>query len=227
MPELVIGAERFASKADAERRIRVILDRYARTAGMEPLRGADLQFVQALIAMHPRAADIIDCGVDRIVVQRIPFQEHLRRFVAIRRDGSWRDFSWRKCLSPRAQLAQVRAVCRRIVRPQIEAFRRRFWSEHPHGAVCPVLGIPMTPETAHVDHAPPPFEALVDRWLACERIDADEIEFVYRRDYGEHTLFADPGLEQSWADYHRINARLRMVSARANLSTLRRRHDAA
>jgi enoyl-CoA hydratase/carnithine racemase len=226
---LTIAGETFPSVAAAERRIRGILARYATTQVMERLAGADRALIEALIARHPRAQKIIDCGIAHICVQRVPFQEHLRRLVVVRRDGSWRDFSWRKCLHPTDALDDVRRICRRLVADQVCAFARAFWREHPHGAVCPALGVPITPETAHVDHAPPLFHELVQAWLAEEHLEPDDIEIVYRADYGGRSEFADPLLAERWREFHRKHARLRVVSARANLSTLRRRaqHDEA
>ena len=226
---LTIGGEAFFSVAKAERRIRGIRARYAVSQAMERIGGEDRRFIEALIARHPRAEKIIDCGIAHICVQRVPFAEHLRRFVVIRRDGSWRDFSWRKCLYPTHALDDVRRICRRLVADQVAGFARAFWREHPHGAVCPILGVPMEPKTAHVDHAPPAFAKLMQAWLAEERLDPEDIEIVYRADYGGRSEFADPLLAERWREFHRAHAQLRVVSARANLSTLRRRaqHEAA
>jgi hypothetical protein len=226
---LTIGGESFPCAAAAERRIRDILARYATTQAMERIGGAHRRFVEALIARHPRAEKIIDCGIAHVCVQRVPFQEHCRRFVVIRTDGSWRDFSWRKCLRPTDALDDVRQICRRLVADQVAGFARAFWRDHPRGTVCPVLGVPMGPKTAHVDHAPPVFAELVQAWLAEERLEPDDIEIVYRADYGGRSEFADPLLAERWRAFHRAHARLRVVSARANLSTLRRRarHEAA
>ena len=226
---LVIGGESFPCAAAAERRIRDILSRYARAASMERIGGADRAFVEGLIARHRRADRIIDCGIAHVCVQRVPFAEHLRRFVVIRRDGSWRDFSWRKCLHPTDALDDVRRICRRLVADQVCAFARQFWREHPHGARCPILGESMAPKDAHVDHAPPSFAELVQTWLAEERLEPDDIEIVYRADYGGRSEFADPLLAERWRAFHREHARLRVVSAQANLSILRRRaqHEAA
>jgi hypothetical protein len=226
---LTIGAEAFPSAAAAERRIRDILSRYAKVASMERIAGEDRAFVEALIRRHPRAEKIIDCGIAHICVQRVPFQEHLQRFVVIRTDGSWRDFSWRKCLHPTSALDDVRRICRRLVADQVAGFARAFWREHPGGARCPVLGVPITPKTSHVDHAPPLFHELVQAWLDAERLVPDDIEIAYKTGYQGCSEFADPLLAERWREFHRAHARLRVVSAQANLSTLRRRprHEAA
>jgi hypothetical protein len=224
---LTIGAETFPSAAAAERRIREILARYAAHT-MDRIAGEDRAFIEALILRHPRAETIIDCGIRHVCVQRVPFAEHLRRFVVIRRDWSWRDFSWRKCLYATSALDEVRRGCRRLVADQVAGFARDFWREHPRGAACPILGVPMTPKTSHVDHAPPVFAELVQAWLAEERLAPEDVEIAYRADYGGRSEFADPLLAARWRQFHREHARLRVVSARANLSILRRaRHDEA
>ena len=45
---------------------------------------------------------------------------------------------------------------------------------------------------------------------------------IHSKDYGVTSRFADPFLAQQWVEYHEINARLRCVCRRCNLSTIRK-----
>lgn len=144
-----------------------------------------------------------------------------RRFLVKRTDGSIRDFSWRKCLTPKTQKQEVRAVMRSLIEPQIVEFRDYAFAAGSHP--CPITGELITKHNAHIDHAAPDtFQSLADRWLKLTGITEEDIELVYSPEYQSRTDFADRWLASDWIEFHREKCRLRAVSPTANLSTLRR-----
>jgi hypothetical protein len=217
---VVIGGRSFGSKAAAEAHIRELLDRWK---GHATIKGDDADFVNALLAAHPQRGVIADCGIKHVRVQEI--DNGYLRFLAVRVDGSVRDFSWRHCISPKSQRAAVMSVCRSIVDPQIAAFRGEFWSVRT-AAHCPVANTEMTISTSDVDHAPPnTFAILVEKWLAVMRSGFELIEIEHQSGYGQRSRFVETWLEPDWAEYHEWNARLRVVSRLANRSLLRRKNS--
>jgi hypothetical protein len=213
-----IGNHEFPTKAAAETFIRELLSKWK---GQPFISGDDAQFVQSLLALHPRQHLIIDCGLKHIKVQEI--DKGYLRFLAVRVDSSIRDFSWRNCLSPKSQRSQVMSICRSVVDPQIIAFRNDFWRNRKT-ADCPVTSEPMTIRDSDVDHAPPnTFAVLVEQWLRVVRSDFELIEIEYRSGYEERYMFAERWLEGDWSEYHMQLAELRVVSRTANRSILRRK----
>jgi len=215
---MTIGDKAFPTKASAESFIREIL---ARWKGQPFISGADAEFVQAMLELHPQRKEVIDCGLKHVKVQEI--EKGFLRFLAVRVDGSIRDFSWRSCLSPKSQRSQVMSICRSIVEPQIVYFRNEFWRKCKL-ANCPITDEPITIGNSDVDHAPPnTFAVLVENWLKVVRMDFEIIEVRHSAGYQQRSVFQETWLEQDWADYHSQFASLRVVSRLANRSILRRK----
>jgi len=207
-----IGAFQFHNKRAAELHVRDILERHDH---MQRLVSDDYKFVRALLDLHPNYAKIIDCGIDSIFVQHIP---GARRFVVRRSDSSWRDFSWRKAIYPKPALGNLSAVLRGLIRDQITEYRDRFFE-----GCCAVCAEPIRLANCHVDHIPPmTFQRLVADWLFTVRLTADDISIRASAGYEVWSRLEDGALEQSWQEYHAINARLRCVCKNCNLSTIRR-----
>lgn len=212
-----IGDRIFKTKAEAEIAIRAVLNQWK---GKLYIGDPDRSFVFSLLDMHPRAAIIKDCGLAGIRVQ--PLGANQYRFLAVRTDYSVRDFSWRNCLSPKSNRAQVMSICRSVIVPQIAEFRRCFW-DGKAVAICTFSGDVITPQQSEVDHIPPDtFVSLVERWLSSIRMHVDEVEITYRTGYEERSRFTEEWLEPDWSEFHQDNARLRVVSSSANRSAIRR-----
>ena len=218
-PVLDFAGIRFPTKAAAEKHIRWILSRYAQ---MRMLLGKDEEFVMALLARHPNQPVIEGCGIKRICVQWLDSEGKQRRFVAVRKDGSLRDFTGRHALYPRSATDNVRRVCRSLIQDQILAFKRRTFSVDIV-LKCPVSGMDIRIDACDVDHIhPDTFIRLVDGWLISIGLTADDVDVIPSAEFGVADRFQDELLNENWREYHRINAKLRAVHAYANRSLLRR-----
>lgn len=211
-----IGELYFPTVVRVKTHIDQILARY--NGPGQPLKGVDDAFVRALLQRHRHYATKIGSGIAWIWVQRNFNSLHpeAARFVIRHTDGSMSDVAWRRCLEPTNALREVAHVCRSLVREQINTFRR----DHFRG-VCNTCGETIT--DCHVDHAPPDtFDSLVRKWLHVMRLSADDVVILGARGYEQPSYFEDEILAPEWVEYHAINARLRCVCRRCNLSTLRK-----
>lgn len=87
--------------------------------------------------------------------------------------------------------------------------------------MCAISGEVLSWDDAHVDHAPPVFITLADRWtLLAGGYPVITLTPTADGQIGRTLTATDA---QSWADFHRANAHLRIVSSLANLSLLRTR----
>ena len=213
---LRIGPRSFATKAAVERHIREMLWRYP---PMGALAGEDLEFVLALIKMHPSRDVITDCGIRSIHIQPVPFHENdQRRFLVKRTDSSIRDFSWRNALSPKSGPRKLAGILRHLIIDQKNDFRAAHFK-----GVCETCGNPIRESDCHIDHAHPvTFERLMEGWLKSLFLTADDVAIVSSKNYEQHSSLEDPTLAETWIEYHQINARLRCVCRQCNLSGLRR-----
>ena len=217
--EIQLGSLVFINKTKAEEYIRNILSRYN---SMRPLQGRDREIIDSVLDLHPNKHVIVDCGIKDILVQWLDDRGEKRRFIAKRVDSSIRDFTWRHALYPRSEIQSLRRTCRTLVQDQIAYFRRQAFGRDL-ALECLITGDRITEQTCDVDHAAPDtFNALVDRWLSSCGINAEDIEIVPSRHYQFPDAFQDEVLAQAWREFHKINARLRVVSIPANRSILRK-----
>lgn len=207
-----VGAESFASKAALRRRVQAILK------GGGLLDGADDALSRALLARHPHAVAKRGIGVRHVMVRKtLPYGTPC--FWIERLDGSGTDFSYIECIAPRTQHDKFAAAARTAIDPQIVAFKAVMPVPH----FCPVTAERLDPETAHVDHAPPwTFERILDAFIA-NGVDVAGADLDGDDDGDCVQRFGDNVLRDGFAKLHLELAELRWVSAKANLSDLRKR----
>jgi len=133
---------------------------------------------------------------------------------AVLEDGSEVDFSYRKCIEaafdPRAKerirRLNVIQAFRRAVEDQIIEFKRsRSFGKYvilDNGALA-------KDDEIHVHHEPP-FEALLEEFLRMKGLTLDQVQIKEAGDGISYDL-ADEKLKEEWREFHRKNARLRLV----------------
>lgn len=214
MATFIIGDRVFKTKAQAEEEIRRVRQR-VKDSGRAA--GADDEFLRDLLALHPDAAEKAGAGVLYFDV-RTNFGA-TEGFWITRQDGSQTDFSFKKCLRAATNEDKVRNAMRVAVRPQIEAFRSAAYAGKDT-VTCAVSGDEVRMADCHVDHDSPTFIEIADQFAALEggyqsiAVTAGDGVIGHR--------FSSSTIEARWVDHHEKFARLRVVSKRSNLSTLRR-----
>jgi len=171
----------------------------------------------SLVALHYDAQAKIGCGIRAIEVRQTP-EYGSKGFYIVRTDGSDTDFSYLKCLEPRAAEHKFTAACRLAVQPHIDRYRLYFFrvAKKP---TCPLTGEPLTLENAHVDHCPPfTFDRIVNAFAHLYGINADDPSLCKRADNLTTPLFADEVMRDRFVQFHNAFAQLRVVSASANVS---------
>jgi hypothetical protein len=189
----------------------------------QPITGEIHDFLLALLERHPEAAKKIGCGVAHFEVR---VNNHVAPSLGmwlVRTDGSETDWSPRECISPTSRRSKVLSACRNAVMHQIRDFQRVQREKFGLYMKCPITGESVMTGLAHVDHAlPKTFERLVEMFLDGEGLAFSTVELSSEEDGVFCDRFADPDLELRWRRYHYQNAELRLVSAKANLSVLRK-----
>lgn len=217
MAEYEVGGERFPTKKAITERVRQILYRY-------PLGGRldedDLAFMSSLLLRHTESTRKIRGGVAAMKV--MPATYGTRCFFLVRHDGSETDFSFVNCISGKAPLQDLRQAMRASIQDQSWALRDATFAREPV-IQCPVTGTWITSSEAHVDHAPPnTFERLLGRFLLERGLEPDSIALGGDDDGEMECYLVDPALRADWSAWHAARAQLRVVSAKANLSDIRR-----
>lgn len=216
--EFVLGSRSFTSKKAVDAYMRQIL--YAAVIGC-PLAGDDFCVVFNLLLRHPESDKKIGAGVAVLTVQTEP-RWNTRHFQITRIDGSTTDFSFKKCINPPSKMTEFRCACRHLIADQIISFRNRVFAAAGGTLRCPLRGTVLTPNTAHIDHAPPnTFETLVQLFLAANNIDVQTVEITGTKDNEMQKGFANTDLKLRWQAFHLERAVLRVVSPQANLSDVK------
>lgn len=186
------------------------------------LAGQDRGIAQAVIAMHPNAAEKTGSGIAQLVIRANSYG-HGHALHIIRTDGSEVDVSYRRALAPRtdaADHADLLAALRQEVAEQVANFKR---DQLNRAAVCAVSGVTLTTGSAHVDHVPPwTFAALAGAWL-------DGRETPALQGIGDRgRRLADRREAADWQRFHRWAARLRLIHSDVNytIAACRRREVA-
>jgi len=174
--------------------------------------------------MHPRAESKIGCGIEYLFFDKCKFDNKTRVCVLKRVDGSFEDFSYKKCFDGDRSFKDLSGAMRKVVQPQISEFRDRMYREYPEGfAPCGVTGEVLPIHAMHVDHEwPDTFEALLRRWLAVNGISAADVKTVsvpYEKSEGRLVgrVVVDETFACAFSEFHAENAHLRLVEASVNL----------
>lgn len=210
---LSIGRVAFATQAEAQEFIREILNS---TRWGVPLEGDAHEFVRSLLDRHPRAAEKIGSGVSYFTVNSDRNGD--RCFYIHRLDGGEpQHFSYKKSLLGKDDLRSlVVGALNRAIDEQIWGFRDSELAKGPR--ICEYTGAPITKESYHVDHHNPTFYELYTQWLSISGLAIADIRISEGSDNEIGRRMTDQVQKESWQQFHRAYARLRLLSPLGNLS---------
>lgn len=210
---LTIDGILYPSKSRVAAKAKQILYKYP--IGVE-LSAEDRNFVLSLLGLRNPETQKEKTGSGIVSVSAMHPSEfrNARTFCLHRSDGSWTDFSYGKALENVNNAGAVKRAARYEVREQIAEYR----AKHYNGR-CSLTGQEIGVDLCHVDHIPPDtFDVLFSKFLKAENKNIKDIESIGVGDRQIGTLFVDRELAERWKKYHRSNAKLRIISVKANLS---------
>lgn len=212
------------TKRAVKTKCREIMSRYDDD---QPIIGADAEFLEELLSSHPRAEEKIGCGIHAfIVVREKDIWRNSRHFAVIRKDGSRAGFSFTVCVHGRTHKQMVIRALRMAVLPQILKAKDLVFECDPE-PVCIFTNQVLTRDNCNVDHIPPDtFASLVERWMAQEQLDFDRIPLRPSTSNEYLNYLTQKDQLESWMRFHLTNARLRVISAKANQGIVRKEAEA-
>lgn len=214
-----IGHKKFDTKKQLKVYTRTILDQ---AAVGQTLAGEKATFLYELFRHHPEA-DVKLAGMKGIRV-RTNRMFRQREFCIVKGDGDEYDISFNSSITGKhsTNTSNFNKACRFAVSDQIAEFKKRAFKETTTLA-CPLSGEVVTAGNAHVDHETPQFSTLVAKFIEDHRVDLCATRYKpidHRTDFGA-VEFADAELGDKFGEYHRTHAKLRILSAKANLNRKR------
>jgi len=212
---ITVGKEMFKTQKALQDRVRAILWTYKPET---VLSDEHREFIFELLKRHPRAEEKLGAGIQLIRVVKNFYGS--QGFEILRVDGSVDDFSYKECIKPSSMEAQFKAACRLAVDGQILACKDAFWKERS-SARCPFTGEELTKYRCVVDHAPPKtFEWIVTTFIREHQIKVEDVVLI--KEPRKLDGLPEGDLKRIWQEFHREHANLRVVSALANSSHIRR-----
>jgi Protein of unknown function (DUF3223) len=193
---ITLGDRQFPSKAAA---LRYIKDLRMTHPLDVPLRAPYHAQICDLISHHPGRVEKAGPGIDHFTVSLSQWGN--REFHLHRVDGTSVNFSYTKCLEPKAPaLRDAKLAMRREVQEDILEAKWQWWENHADESgyiVCPISGDVITGDQADADHAPPyTFDVLATTYLVAHEIEPDE-NFV-----GSDYLMADRKHAARWRRFN-------------------------
>lgn len=212
-----IGELVFPTKGAAKKHVQEIVASYADGKRLGPEHHS---FALELLGLHPEHAQKIGVGIHHFTIQTDAVWGTTRHFQIHRTDGSETDFSWQSCIDVKDPRREVLGAMRGAVREQIMEFKERALMISPP-PVCPFNGIELTAGNSHVDHeSPATFAWIADQWFATMGgFEAVKISAATDQQWAAEMTCDEQ--KRQWQDHHQRLAKLRLVSAGANLSEAR------
>jgi len=206
-----VGGIEFSSKKELKSYIQEVLKRYSPG---QVLCDSDFRFCMALLERHPESGEKIGAGVQTIRVD-IHKPWTTKGFTIVRADSSESDFSFNACISEKSmtQRQLLDKAARHSIRPQIREFK--IAGSVGGYAVCAVSGKKIKVESCDVDHYPIPFADLLDMYFKISGLNPEKIGIASE---SVTCKFADTRIDKDFAQWHKENARLRIVESSINQS---------
>ncbi len=174
-------------------------------------------FLYQLVLRHKEAAEKIGSGIKHFkVLTNTNYGGKNRCFYLFRVDGTHTDFSYQKCIATPTPWQEYNDALRTAVVDQVMAARELAFGRSEE-ILCPIKNIMMTRSACHVDHvAPDTFSSLVERFNDEEWIHEQIPPSTGGGDNACGRRLMDKGLEERWRYFHRLHAKLRVISKEAH-----------
>jgi hypothetical protein len=217
MAKITIGEYEFKSKKEAQELYRNILNSSELDT---PLMGEDFTHAMSLFLNHPKADEKIGGGIQSIVVSQAKFSTN-RCFHIIREDNTKEDFSIGKCINGEHSsfhkfcIAARNAIDEDMLNYKIDYFNKN--QDEDKKVKCQITNKKVSKDEIHLDHREPfTFSSIAHFFIKAKGINLDEIQYITKEKYGNE--FQDLELINSFKEWHKDNAKLRIVSKYNNLA---------
>lgn len=167
-------------------------------------------YVMAAFTCHPDAEEKVGCGFSHFETGPGPDKYGSTCFHLVRVDGSHATFSVKACLG--ATTSPWAAFCAAL-RDAVSLDVLGWKTALPAGSTCALCGCTPRGREAHADHAyPDTFNSLAKEFLEHQSVDLDSVE------YADTPMWelADEGIKAAWVQFHRANAKLRLLCSACN-----------
>lgn len=209
-----VNGHKFDTKMALKEYVQDILNSYPHR---KPLSKEHFDFMLEILDRHPNSLEKVGLGVKFMDIRENGYGKNSRGFWIVRNDDTETDFSYLKCLNPPTGHNIFSSACRKIVRPEIDRFRDRFF-EQARTPTCPITGKNVSPKSCHVDHAPPlTFARIVSGFISLYNVNVDDPSIFNPSEDGViGNNLSNKMMIRDFVTFHNCFASLRVTSIEAN-----------
>ena len=219
----------FASNTELIEYVKNILHKYNLN---EFIDIEDRTFLSCLLQRHPEYVSKVGSGIEEMFIKLDGRWKKTRCFHILRTDKSQTDFSYLKCISNNISgqpLKMFKDAARTAVKNQVLTYlinHNRKTIDSNGTVVCEKTRQRIPKEVATVDHTPPKtFDKIVSDFIQIKNINLFVIEYDGLGDNQYHKQFKSQSLSDEFSAYHKITAKLRVISKAENLSQKKKGHN--
>jgi len=210
------GGKTFKSKASLTRYCQYVLHN-ARLGCY--LKGEWEQVMRDVFKMHHHYDSKTKGMSYKIGVRDGMFTSKDREFFIKRSDGTTTDFSYRKAINQRKNLAYVKAALREAVNDQVYNYKMHYFERYADRngyVVCAETNLKCTIRESHIDHYPIQFDEILQKWADENGVKSEEVELISNGDNSTTWRIKDQKLVDSFVEMHKEMARYRIVLNKVN-----------
>jgi hypothetical protein len=211
-----IGNNSFKSKKEATEFYKEILAKYSTS---DRLIEKDKNSVLELLKLHEDSEQYFSKEIEAICIVEDP-KFKSKCFAILNVDNEIIIFSYRSCISGgESPLNKFRKACRNIIDNDLHKIKKQYFGNNSvkRLAPCQESGEMCTWEELVIDHRQPnTFSMIVDRFIELNSIDLTKVE--YNKLYDKVYEFSSVQLQDSFREYHKDKANLRIIKKTINSS---------
>ena len=204
------------TKKDKTKKCQEILYKYE--AGQKVSDTNEFDFLISIFEGHTEWEEKKGIGIDYITTKITEYKNRCFEIHLI--DGTYNDISYTHAIKNRSIRSQIKAACRTAIKHIISDFRKKnvVWGV----TICPITKEILTPDNTHIDHYNLTFNDIYEKWI--KNYDEKFLILLLNAtdDNSEETKFTDNKIIEDFIQFHNNNTHLRVVSKKANLSTLKK-----
>lgn len=240
-PKYILAGRYFYTKAEARDFIHNMLAEHTKVTpgvrdvsldddGIHTVSVAEALVLNDLLRHHPDAKRKIGAGIQcwQVRCNRHVSGNATWGFGILRQDGSYTPVSYLHCFEVGTHHREmVGKALRDAIAHQMTEHKDRVYGSDPGRTYveplstiatvpCAICGEPVRRQDAHSDHEPP-MRIIRDAWYGVHHLKPQDLAIAPRGPEDDAYLLADDAMTRAWQEYHRANARLRIVHSRCNL----------
>jgi hypothetical protein len=217
MAKIIAGGKIFKSKTELQKYCTLILKNEKLNKSLD---GNSFEVINDVLKLHHNYSEKVGIGNYKIGIRECFINKRNRQFYIIRGNGTNTDFSFYKCISRPSKLTSIKSSLRESIKDQVIKYKEQLFIDNQddnNNIICQETFSYIKRSNSHLDHYPLHFDTIVYNWLKSININLSDIELLPMQDNKAAHFLKNYNLKKNFYDYHKQNAKYRIVLDKVNL----------